>query len=129
MAEQLMLGAAQAARYKIVIYRQAAAGVEILLLRREDGWALPTGVCRLAESPLRSAQRCLVDEWGLDLAVFEADCDATPEAVFVAEADACGDERRAPRTAEHEWLGVGKIRALRLEGESTCIERLMACLE
>jgi hypothetical protein len=128
-AEQLELAPVRHTSFKIVVYRAAPEGAEVLLRRAGQAWSLPTGACRLAESPQDGAGRYLREGWGLDLAVVELDGGDRAEAMFAAEAEAADSGMFVPLRAGEGWFGVGKVRALALGADGVLIEHVMGALE
>ena len=70
---------------RIVVSRSAPTGAEVFLVRAGQGWSLPEGTCRLAETPHEASERFLHERWGSGLATAAVDGGAT---LFAAEADA-----------------------------------------
>ncbi len=130
--EQLELAPTRDVRFTLVVYRAAADGPEVFLVRARKRWALPVGVSRLAETPQHASERFLREEWGANLATFEVEVEVEgegAETAFAAEAEA-GDSGYATRIqADGEWFGIGKVRALALGADGLIIESLMRSLE
>jgi hypothetical protein len=83
----------------------------------------------MGERPDQASERYLRERWGSALGTVKVDGPDGCGHLFAAEADAADSGVFEPIQDGGEWLGLGKVRALRLGSDEAVVERLLESLD